>query len=141
MQPAKIYGSGEKVILSVEDDHAAYVLLQLGFNEVGGDFRLYRVEDGAQALEFLRRSGEYATAPKPNLILLNLNLPRVTGFDVLEAMQADPELGEVPAVVFSSSRMDRDRARCLALGARSFVTKPTDLDEFLNVLHDVCKLV
>src|SRR3954463_13073400 len=102
----KICGTGEKVILSVEDDHAAYVLLQLGFNEVGGDFRLYRVEDGAQALDFLRRSGDYATAPKPNLILLNLNLPRVTGFDVLEAMQADPELGEVPAVVFSSSRMD-----------------------------------
>src|SRR4051794_36103051 len=99
MQPAKICGTGENVILSVEDDHAAYVLLQLGFNEVGGDFRLYRVEDGAQALDFLRRSGDYATAPKPNLILLNLNLPRVTGFDVLEAMQADPELGEVPAVV------------------------------------------
>src|SRR4051794_15518753 len=141
MQPAKICGTGENVILSVEDDHAAYVLLQLGFNEVGGDFRLYRVEDGAQALEFLRRSGDYATAPKPNLILLNLNMPRVTGFDVLEAMKADPELSDVPAVVFSSSRMDRDKAKCLALGARSFVTKPTELDEFLSVLHDVCKLV
>ena len=86
MQPAKTYGTGEKVILSVEDDHAAYVLLQLGFNEVGGDFRLYRVEDGAQALDFLQRRGEYATAPKPNLILLNLNLPRVSGFEVLMAM-------------------------------------------------------
>jgi CheY-like chemotaxis protein len=141
MQPAKTYGTGEKVILSVEDDHAAYVLLQLGFNEVGGDFRLYRVEDGAQALDFLQRRGEYATAPKPNLILLNLNLPRVTGFEVLMAMKGDPELSDIPAVVFSSSRMDRDKAKCLALGARSFVTKPSDLDEFLNVLHDVCKLV
>jgi sirohydrochlorin ferrochelatase len=50
MEPARVYGTGEKVILSVEDDHAAYLLLQLGFDEVGGDFRLYRVEDGAQAL-------------------------------------------------------------------------------------------
>jgi len=141
MQPAKTYGTGEKVILSVEDDNAAYALLQFGFNEVGGGFRLYRVEDGEQALEFLRRSGDYATAPKPNLILLNLNLPRITGFQVLTAMKADPELADVPAVVFSSSRLDRDKAKCLALGARSFITKPCDLDEFLNVLHDICRLV
>jgi hypothetical protein len=55
MQPAKIYGTGEKVILSVEDDDAAYGLLQAGFDEVGGDFRLYRVQDGAKALDFLHR--------------------------------------------------------------------------------------
>src|SRR5688572_1274272 len=121
MQPAKIYGTGEKVILSVEDDHAAYVLLTLGFNEVGGDFRLYRVEDGAKALEFLRHSGPYGNAPKPDLILLNLNMPLVSGFDVLHAMKNDAALRDIPAVVFSSSALDQDKATCLALGARSFI--------------------
>jgi hypothetical protein len=74
MQPKKTFGSGEKVILSVEDDHAAYLLLEIGFGEVGGDLQLYRVEDGQEALNFLRRSGQYASAPTPDLILLNLNM-------------------------------------------------------------------
>jgi len=141
MKPARTFGTGEKVILSVEDDHAAFLLLQLGFGEVGGDFRLYRVEDGDQALGFLSRAGDYRHAPKPDLILLNLNLPRLTGHDVLEAMKDDPELSDIPAVVFSSSRLDSDKARGLALGARSFVTKPSGLDEFLNVLREICELV
>lgn len=141
MQPAKTYGTGEKVILSVEDDHAAYVLLQFGFSEVGGDFRLYRVDDGEQALNFLQRSGQYASAPKPDLILLNLNMPRVTGYEVLQAMKDDSALCDIPAVVFSSSQLDRDKATCLALGARAFITKPTDLNEFLKVLRNVCNLV
>src|SRR5688572_31960601 len=98
MQPAKTYGTGEKVILSVEDDDAAFVLLEFGFSEVGGDFRLYRVEDGAQALDFLRQSNEYDNAPKPDLILLNLNLPRVSGFDVLQTIQDDASLSDIPAV-------------------------------------------
>jgi CheY-like chemotaxis protein len=141
MLPSRTYGSGEKVILSVEDDHAAFLLMQIGFGEVGGDFRLYRVEDGEQALQFLRREGQYTKVPKPDLILLNLNMPRVTGLDVLHAIKDDNALNDIPAVVFSSSRLDRDKANCLALGARGFIMKPTDLDEFLAVLRDVCKLV
>lgn len=141
MQPTKTYGTGEKVILSVEDDPAAYLLLEIGFQEVGGDFQLYRVEDGEAALAFLRRSGPYAHVPRPHLMLLNLNLPRVTGFGVLEAMKNDPTIEDIPSVVFSSSRMDKDKAKCLALGARGFMTKPSDLDEFLSVLRNVCSLV
>ena len=141
MKPDKTYGTGEKVILSVEDDHAAYLLLQIGFSEVCDDLRLYRVEDGQQALNFLRRSDPYATAPKPDLILLDLNMPLVTGLDVLQAMKDDASLHDIPAVVFSSSTLDSDKAKCLALGARGFITKPTDLDEFLKVLRNVCDLV
>lgn len=141
MLKPKIYGTGEKVILSVEDDNAAYLLLEMGFNEVGGDYRLYRVEDGSEALGFLQRSGSYVNVPKPNLVLLNLNMPRVSGFDVLEKVKDDPAIADVPFVVFSSSRLDRDKARCLALGARAFVTKPSDLEEFLKVLRNVCSLV
>jgi CheY-like chemotaxis protein len=141
MEPAKTYGPGEKVLLAVEDDPSAFVLLQFGFAEVGGDFRLYWLQDGAEALRFLRRAGQYANAPRPDLILLNLNLPRVTGLGVLRAMRDDPALGDIPAVVFSSSHLDRDRMACLALGAREFITKPTDLDEFLGALRDVCRIV
>lgn len=138
MQPEKTYGTGEKVVLSVEDDHAAYLLLQLGFEEVCDDLRLYRVEDGQQALSFLRRTDQYATAPKPDLILLDLNMPLVTGLDVLQAMKDDASLHDIPAVVFSSSTLDSDKAKCHALGARGFITKPTDLNEFLKVLRNVC---
>jgi CheY-like chemotaxis protein len=122
-------------------NNAAYLLLQLGFDEVGGDFRLYRVEDGAHALDFLHQSGPYVNAPKPDLILLNLNIPRVTGFEVLQVINDDASLRDIPAVVFSSSSMDSDKAKCLALGARGFITKPTDLNDFLEVLRTVCNLV
>ena len=141
MVPSKTYGTGEKVILSVEDDYASYALLEFGFNEVGGDIRLYRVEDGEEALDFLRHSGRYQDAPRPNLVLLNLNLPRMSGFDVLQAMKDDPAIGGIPAIVFSSSRLDEDRAKCLALGAREFLTKPGALSEFLYTLRYVCSLV
>lgn len=141
MLPEKTYGTGERIILSVEDDDASYLLLTMAFDEVGGDLQLYRVKDGKEALDFLQHRGRYENAPKPNLVLLNLNMPRLNGFDVLQAMKDDPAINDVPAVVFSSSSMDKDRAKCLALGARSFVTKPSDVDELLRVLRDICSLV
>ena len=140
MQPARTYGNGAKVILCAEDDDAAYSLMELGFDETGGDFRLYRVEDGTQALDFLRHAGPYALVPKPDLVLLNLNMPRLGGIGVLEAVKQDHTLANVPVVVFSSSSLDVDRGRCLALGARSFLTKPTDLNDFLAILRHVCDL-
>jgi chemotaxis family two-component system response regulator Rcp1 len=141
MLPAKRNGTGKRIILSAEDDDAAYRLLELGFNELGAEFHLYRVNDGQHAIDFLRHSGLYVNAPKPDLVLLNLNMPRVNGFEVLQAIQDDPAINDIPAVVFSSSRLDRDKANCLALGARAFVTKPSDLNNFLNVLRSVCSLV
>ena len=141
MQPVKTYGNGAKVVLSAEDDPEAFRLLQLAFGEVAGDFRLYQVKDGEQALLFLRRSGNYPDAPRPDLVLLNLNMPRVTGYDVLEVMKDDAALRDIPTVVFSSSGLDRDKALCLALGARDFVTKPMGFDEFVDVLRNTCKLV
>ena len=141
MLPAKTYGTGEKVILSVEDDYASYVLLEFGFNQVGGDFRLYRVEDGEEALDFLRHSGRYGNAPRPNLMLLNLDLPKMSGFEVLQAMKDDTAIGGIPSVIFSSSKLDADKAKCLALGAKEFITKPSGLSEFLSTLRHVRSLV
>ena len=127
--------------LSVEDDRAALYLMIVGFDEVGGDFRLYHVEDGREALHFLRRLGRYADAPKPNLVLLNLNLPRVSGLEVLQEIKNDPIIQDVPVVIFSSSDMDKDKAKCLALGARRFITKPVGLNEFIKTIRDVCRLI
>lgn len=141
MLPRKIYGGGEKTILSVEDDDAAFLILEIGFDEVGGNFALFRACDGEQALKLLKRDGTYVDAPRPDLVLLNLNLPRVNGFEVLSAIKDDPNLRDIPVIIFSSSRLDHDKARCLALGARSFVTKPSDVDQLILVLRDVCSLV
>ena len=135
------FGTGEKVILIVEDDHAAYVLLELGFNEIGGSFRVYRVENGWEALYFLHRSAPYTDVPRPDLILLDLNMPGLNGFDVLHAMKDHAELSAIPVVVLTSSRSSRDREKSLELGARAFVTKASDIDEFLNSLRDVCSFV
>jgi CheY-like chemotaxis protein len=112
----KIYGTGAKVILSVEDDDAAYHLLELAFGEVHGDYRLNRVEDGGEALGFLRRSGDYENVPKPNLVLLNLNMPRVSGFDFLEAIKNDATIQHIACVVFSSSTLDKDKAKMPCFG-------------------------
>ena len=139
--PAKTYGTGQKIILSVEDDQAAFHLMTVGFNEVGGDFQLYHVEDGREALHFLRRSGRYPNAPKPNLVLLNLNLPRITGLEVLQEVKNDPMIQDIPVVIFSSSDMDKDKAKCLAIGARKFITKPVGLDDFIKAIRDVCLLI
>jgi CheY-like chemotaxis protein len=76
--------------------------------------------------------------PKPDLVLLNLNMPRVTGFDVLQAIAND---AQHTCGCLSSSSMDSDKAKCLALGARGFITKPTDLNDFLKVLRNVCDLI
>jgi len=140
MHAAKTYGTGEKVILSVEDDPACYEILEMAFRQVGGNLRLYRVENGEEALNFLRGSPEYSDAPKPHLILLNINLPMISGFEVLQAIKDNPALASIPAVVFSSSDLDRDKAKCLALGARDFVTKPSDFDEFVKRLRYACSL-
>jgi CheY-like chemotaxis protein len=75
----RTFGTGEKVILSVEDDDTTHHLMVIAFEEVGGDFRLYRVKDGEQALAFIRRSDGYDNAPPFDLLLLNLNLPKVRG--------------------------------------------------------------
>jgi CheY-like chemotaxis protein len=126
------------VVLSVEDDRAAFRLLEIAFSELGIEVSLHRVESGAQALDFLHHAGPYAEAPQPHLILLNLNLPRMTGLELLSAIQQDATIADIPAVVFTSSRLDTDRARCLALGARDFLTKPADYLSMLDAVRRAC---
>jgi CheY-like chemotaxis protein len=124
-----------KVVLSVEDDDAAYFLISSAFQDLGSSLELHRVQDGDAALEFLNRKGSYVGAPRPSLILLDMNLPKLTGPEVLARMQSSDGLHDIPVVVFSSSKADTDRARCLALGAKDFITKPHNYQLFKDAIQ------
>lgn len=95
------------------------------------------VRNGAEALDYLFRRGDHAGAPRPDLVLLDLNLPRRNGREVLGEMKEDPELCRIPVVVLTSSDADADIIRSYELGANCYVTKPTDLQAFEKIVHSV----
>ena len=128
----------ENVLLYVEDEDAAVFLLETALKEADIPARLYRVSDGEQALAFLRKAGAYEKAPRPDLILLDLNLPRKTGFEVLSEVQRANELRDISVVVFTSSSLPADRRRSLALGAKRYITKPSSFDGFIEAVKEAC---
>jgi two-component system, chemotaxis family, response regulator Rcp1 len=93
------------------------------------------VEDGVLALQFLRREGQYAEAPRPDLIMLDLNLPRKDGREVLSEIKADNQFKTIPVVVLTTSRADQDILRAYELNANCYITKPVDFDQFLEVVR------
>ena len=95
---------------------------------------LHWVEDGVEALAFLRRQGKYNNAPRPDLILLDLNLPKKDGREVLAQIKADPQLKLIPVVVLTTSAAERDIFKTYELNANCYVTKPIDLDQFISVV-------
>ena len=99
--------------------------------------RLSIVEDGVQAMEFLHREGQYAEAPRPDLILLDLNLPRKDGREVLAEMKADPKLAAIPVVVLTTSQAEQDILRSYDLHANCYITKPVDFHQFLEVVEAI----
>ncbi len=127
------------IILSVEDDNAAYRLLQIALGELGLGSNLYRTRDGEEGLRFLRRQPPFQDSPSPDLVLLNLNMPKMSGMEVLAEIRSDPSLQHNAVVVFSSSDLDEDRARCLALGARQFITKPKDFTGLQEAVTEACR--
>jgi CheY-like chemotaxis protein len=124
-------------ILLVEDNPDDVDLTVEAFKESSAQSRLHVVEDGAQALAFLRRQGSYRGVPRPNLILLDLNLPRKSGYEVLREIKADPELRQIPVVVLTTSSADTDIVRSYELSANCYITKPVDLETFLSVVRVV----
>lgn len=94
-------------------------------------------KDGVEALAFLRREGSYASAPRPDVILLDLNLPRKDGREVLAEVNADPELRSIPIVVLTTSRAEGDILRSYDLHANCYITKPVDLDQFITVVKTI----
>lgn len=125
-------------VLSVEDDEGIYCLIRSAFKDLNASLQLKRVTDGEDALNFLKRLGPFRDAPRPSLILLNSNLPKLSGPEVLVQVKADESLRGIPVVMFSSSHVDEERAKCLALGAREYLTKPTTYDEFVHAIRSVC---
>jgi CheY-like chemotaxis protein len=95
---------------------------------------LHVVDHGDKALAFLRREGEYADAPRPGVVLLDLNLPGLDGRDVLAAVKSDPDLRRIPIIVLTTSSADRDIANSYDLGANCFISKPVALEDFLEVI-------
>lgn len=129
---------GERVLLYVEDEDAAVFLLETALKEAGIPVQLYRVSDGEQALAFLRCAGAYEKAPKPDLVLLDLNLPRKNGLEVLSEMQKDESLRDQSVIVFTSSALVADRRKSLALGAQEYITKPSSFDGFVEAVKTAC---
>jgi len=99
--------------------------------------RLSTVEDGVQAMEFLRREGDYAQAPRPDLILLDLNLPRKDGREVLAELRADRNLTTIPVVVLTTSQAEKDVQRAYALHANCYIAKPVDFQQFIEVVRAI----
>ena len=125
------------VVLLVEDDPGDVVLVTEAFehNKVHND--LHTVADGVEALQFLRQEPPYADAPVPDLVLLDLNLPRKDGREVLEEVKADERLRRIPVVVLTTSKAEEDVLRSYDLHANAYVTKPVDFDRFIEVVRQI----
>ena len=124
-------------ILLVEDNPGDARLVQEAFKEGKLLNRLHLVEDGVEALALLRQEGEYAQAPRPELILLDLMLPKKGGLEVLAEIKADHDLRRIPVVVLTSSEAEEDVARSYDLNANCFVSKPIDLYQFVRILNSL----
>jgi two-component system, chemotaxis family, response regulator Rcp1 len=124
-------------ILLVEDSPSDAELTVEAFREAKMRNHLSIVEDGVQAMEFLRRQGPYANAPRPDLILLDLILPRKDGREVLAEIKADRKLATIPVVVLTASDAEQDVLRAQELQASSYITKPVEFARFLDVVRAV----
>jgi len=123
-------------VLLVEDDPGDVLMTREAFEEYLHN-RLDVVSDGSEALAYLRREGEYADAPRPDLILLDLNLPRRDGREVLAEIKDDDDLGRIPVVVLTTSAADEDILRSYQLHANAYVTKPVDFERFITVIRQI----
>ena len=124
-------------VLLVEDDPGDTLMIREAFEDNKVRNRLTCVTDGVQALEFLRREGKHAAAPRPDLILLDLNLPRKDGREVLAEIKADEDLRTIPVVVLTTSQAEEDVLRSYDLHANAYVTKPVDFERFIQVVRQI----
>jgi CheY-like chemotaxis protein len=124
-------------VLLVEDDPGDVLITREAFAENKVRNHLSVVTDGVKALQFLRREAGYADAPRPDLILLDLNLPRIDGHEVLAAIKSDADLQRIPVVVLTTSDAEEDVLRSYDLHANAYVTKPVDFERFLGVVRQI----
>jgi CheY-like chemotaxis protein len=124
-------------VLLVEDDPGDVLMTREAFEHHKLRNQLHVVADGVEALQFLRREGEYADAPRPGLVLLDLNLPRKDGRDVLADIKSDESLRSIPVIVLTTSEAEEDILRSYDLHANAYVTKPVDFDRFIDVIRQI----
>jgi len=127
-------------ILLAEDNEFDVHLTEAAFRDAIVPNRVNWVSDGEAAISFLKRVGEHSHAPRPDLILLDLNLPKMDGFQVLEAIKADPQLKNIPVIVVSGSNREADIARAYGLQASAYVVKPLEVDEYFAAIRSLKQL-
>ncbi|MFI7421926.1 response regulator [Nonomuraea sp. NPDC049684] len=124
-------------VLLVEDDQGDILLTREAFDLNKVRNRLNVVNDGEQAMAYLRREGVYAGAPRPDLILLDLNLPRMNGLEVLTEVKADAALRTIPVVILTTSEAEEDILHSYRLHANAYVAKPVDFEQFIRVVRQI----
>ena len=124
-------------ILLVEDNPGDTLLTREAFKDCRLLNTLHHVEDGVEAMAFLRREGPYANQPRPDLILLDLNLPRMDGREVLAEIKRDEQLKNIPVIILTTSNDEQDVLKAYDLHANCFITKPIALPRFLEVIHSI----
>ena len=124
-------------ILLVEDNPGDVMLVEEALSDSKVRNRLHVVSDGEQAMEFVRRQGEHAGAPRPDLILLDLNLPKESGREVLREVKTHPDLKTIPVVVLTSSKSDDDVINSYELHANAYILKPVDFHQFMKVMRAI----
>lgn len=129
--------SGKIEILLVEDNPGDVVLFSEALDEMDVQTHLNIVEDGEAALSFLLHHEPFQYAPRPHLIILDLNLPRLNGREVLQAIRENPLLNHIPVIILTTSKSEKDMLEAYRLHANSYTVKPVDLQNFMKVLKDL----
>ena len=135
--PDRDKGAPPVEILLVEDNPGDVRLTREALKEGKVYNNLHWAKDGVEALEFLKRQGRHADAPRPDIILLDLNLPKKDGREVLAVIKTDDELKHIPVVVLTTSKAEEDVLKSYALHANCYVTKPVDLEKFIVVVKSI----
>ncbi len=124
-------------VLLVEDDPGDVMLVREAFSDHKVGNTLSVVGDGVEAMRFVRGEGEYAEFERPDLVLLDLNLPRKSGAEVLAEIKGDPKLSTIPVVVLTTSQAEEDVLRSYEMHANAYVTKPVDFDRFSEIVRQI----
>lgn len=124
-------------VLLVEDDPGDVLLIREALAEHKVGNALTVVNDGVEAMRFIRGEGEYASAERPDLVLLDLNLPRKSGAEVLAEIKSDPELSTIPVIVLTTSEADDDVVRSYKMHANAYITKPVDFQRFKEIVQQI----
>lgn len=124
-------------ILLVEDNPVDILMTRNALQDGKIFHNLSVVEDGDEAMDFLRRKGRFADAPSPDLILLDLNLPKKSGREILADLKENPDLMHIPVIVLTTSDSEKDIHMSYSLGANCFITKPVDLEQFTNMVKSI----